>query len=91
MECKAGDKVVTCAVYFEAAKAFVYLREVEFVLPADGIVRGEDGVVRTLYYAEAIFQTQQEAREAAAATIRKAAESLMRQADELAEPRVVTV
>lgn len=91
MEYKAGDKVVTCAVYFEAAKAFVHLREVEFVLPADSIVRGEDGVARTLYFAEAIFQTRQEAREAAAATIRAAAKSLMRQADDLAEPRVVNV
>lgn len=76
----------------DAATASVYVRPATVLLAEAGIVR-EDWRqdARVLGVGETLHRTQQEARAWAAAEIRRSADSLRRQADELAEPRVVTV
>ena len=79
-----------------AAIAKTTIREVVMLLPEIGLVRYvEDygGAIppHVVGFSETLHRTQQEARERCAAEIRRAAERLSRQADELAEPVVVTV
>lgn len=83
-----------CPAGAAIAKASVH--EVVVMLPEIGLVRylkDYDGTIPpyVIGLSETLHRTQREAEERCAAEIRRAAERLSRQADELAEPVVVTV
>jgi hypothetical protein len=91
MDYQQGDIVYEAFVAFGVTGATSHLSQVEVVLPEHSIVRPGFGPARPVLYGATLHDTMQEAREAAAARIRQHAAALMRQADDLAEPRVVTV
>lgn len=72
------------------ATASVHIREVTVLIAADGIIRCGDSA-RAIGVGETLHHTQSEARAWAAAEIRVSVENLRRQADDLADPVVVTV
>jgi hypothetical protein len=89
-ECQPGDRVFGESVFFDNTGARVFINPVEIIAPEHGIVRAPAGV-RVACYSESFHADESLAREAAAAKIRQHAADLARQADDLAEPRVVTV
>jgi hypothetical protein len=92
-----GDRAWAAAVYVqdgyggEPASAAVYIHEVTVVMPAAGIVQDAGRSVRVMGVGETFHRHRQDAVAWAAAQIRRSAANLYRQAEELAEPRVVTV
>ena len=92
-----GDRAWAASVYVkdglgsEPASALAYANEVTVVMAAGGIVQEDGRPPRVSGVGETFHQTQQQAREWAAAELRRSAANLYRQAEELAEPRVVTV
>lgn len=92
-----GDRAWAAAVYVrdgggrEPAAATVYVHEVAIVMAAGGIIQEDGREPRVSGVGETFHQTQQQAREWAAAELRRSAANLYRQAEEVAEPRVVTV
>jgi hypothetical protein len=93
---KDGEKAWMAAVYIHdgygrgPASAGVYVREATVILAEAGIIR-EGAEPRIVGVGETLHRTQQQAREWAAAELRRSAANLYRQAEEVAEPRVVTV
>lgn len=87
----AGDTAYESSVYFDNLGTRAYMTEVRVVMPEEGIVKTGSGEVRAVLFGSTLHATMQEAREAAAARIREHAERLLKDAAELAEPRVVTV
>jgi hypothetical protein len=93
-----GDRVWLAAVYVtdgvlgEPASAGVFTREATVLMADAGIVR-EDGRqdARVIGFGETVHGSRQAAISWVAAEIRRSADNLYRQADELSEPRVVTV
>jgi hypothetical protein len=92
---KDGDRAWAASVYVkdglgsEPASALAYAHEVTVVMAAG--VQEDGRPPRVSGVGETFHPTQQQAREWAAAELRRSAANLYRQAEELAEPRVVTV
>lgn len=91
MDFQEGDVVYESFVGFNDSGANAHISRVLVVMPEDNIVRPNFGPARGVLYGATIHATMQEAREAAAARIREHAKRLLKMADGLAEPLVVTV
>jgi hypothetical protein len=75
----------------DPARATTFVQEVTIVLADGGVVREDGRPPRISGFGETFHKTRQAAIAWSVAEIRRSADALYRQAEELAEPRVVTV